>query len=324
MTFDELMETARSFQESRILLTAIELDVFTALGEGAAAPEAAARLGADPRATEMLLNALAALGTLTKRQGIFHNTPMTAQYLSDHSPASERAGLMHMAHLWDRWSALTEVVRTGKVSRRRRGKRWTQAFIAAMHRGARARASHVVQAVGVEGVKKMLDVGGGSGALSIAFAQAAPGLHAEVLDLPGVLPITRRHIREAGLSTRVKTRSGDLTADDLGRGFDLVLVSMICHMLGPDQNRDLFRRARQALAPGGRIAVQDFILDPDKTAPRMAAVFSLNMLTGTQAGASYSEPEYTAWLEEAGFKDVREIVLPMPSSLMVGSVETRS
>jgi len=322
MTFDELLEAARAFQESRILLTAVELDVFTALGEGAAAPEAAARLGADPRATEMLLNALVALGALTKEQGTFRNTPMTARRLSDQSPESERAGVMHMVHLWDRWSTLTEVVRTGRAPTRRpagaRTKKWTQAFIAAMHRGARARAPHVLQAVGVESVKRMLDIGGGSGALSIAFAQAAPELHAEVLDLPGVLPIARRHIREAGLSKRVTTRPGDLTAGAFGQGYDLALVSMICHMLSPDQNQDLFRRVWQALEPGGRLVVQDFLLQPDKTAPRMGAVFSLNMLTGTQAGASYSESEYAAWLEEAGFREVRRIRLPMPSGLMVG------
>jgi predicted O-methyltransferase YrrM len=321
MTFDELLETARGFQASRALLTAVELDVFTALGEGATAPEAAARLGADPRATEMLLNALAALGVLTKEHGVFHNTPMAAEYLSDQSPESERAAVLHTAHLWDRWSALTRVVRTGKPVGRRRGagaRQWTQAFIAAMHRGARARAPHLVQAVGVEGVRRMLDVGGGSGALSIAFAQAAPELRAEVLDLPEVLPITRRHIRAAGLSGRVTTRPGDLTADAFGQGYDLALVSMICHMLSPEQNRDLFRRVFQALAPGGRIVVQDFILNPDKTAPRMAALFSLNMLTGTEAGASYSEPEYAAWLEEAGFREVRKIALPIPSALMAG------
>jgi hypothetical protein len=89
-------------------------------------------------------------------------------------------------------------------------------------------------------------------------------------------------------------------------------------MLGPEGNLDLFRRAWRALAPGGRIVVQDFLLEPDKTAPPWAALFSLNMLVGTEQGASYSEPEYDQWLREAGFTQVRRVRLPEPAGLMVG------
>jgi SAM-dependent methyltransferase len=123
-----------------------------------------------------------------------------------------------------------------------------------------------------------------------------------------------------GLASRVATRVGDLRTDGLGEGFDLVLVSAICHMLGPDENRDLLRRCRQALAAGGRVVVQDFILEQDKTAPKMAAVFSLNMLVGTERGASYNESEYAAWLGEAGFREVHRIGLPGPSGLMIACV----
>ena len=88
-------------------------------------------------------------------------------------------------------------------------------------------------------------------------------------------------------------------------------------MLSEDENRDLLRRCRQALAPGGRLVVQDFILEPDKTAPRFAALFALNMLVGTRAGSSYSEPEYAAWLGEDGFREVRRVRLPGPADLMI-------
>jgi SAM-dependent methyltransferase len=166
----------------------------------------------------------------------------------------------------------------------------------------------------------MLDVGGGSAAYSIAFAQASGEIHAEVLDRPEVLDIARGHIDRADLAARVITRVGDLCTDDFGEGFDLVLVSAICHMLGPDENRDLLHRCYRALAPHGRVVIQDFILEEDKTAPRMAALFSLNMLVGTEGGASYNENEYAAWLGEAGFREVSRIRLPGPSGLMVGRV----
>jgi cyclopropane fatty-acyl-phospholipid synthase-like methyltransferase len=196
--------------------------------------------------------------------------------------------------------------------------RWTRSFIAAMHRNARERAPHVVRAIGTAGARRMLDVGGGSGAYSIAFAQASAELHAEVLDRPEVLEIAQGHIDRAGLAGRVTTRVGDLRTDDFGEGFDLVLVSAICHMLSPAENRDLLRRCYRALAPRGRVVIQDFILEEDKTAPKMAALFSLNMLVGTEGGASYNESEYAAWLGEAGFREAIRIRLPGPSGLMVG------
>jgi hypothetical protein len=89
-------------------------------------------------------------------------------------------------------------------------------------------------------------------------------------------------------------------------------------MFSEEQNREIFRRAHQALAPNGRLVVQDFILNPEKTGPQHAALFSLNMLVGTDAGASYSELEYTQWMRSAGFAEVCRIGLPGPSDLMVG------
>ena len=90
-------------------------------------------------------------------------------------------------------------------------------------------------------------------------------------------------------------------------------------MLGPAENQDLFRRCFAALGSGGQIVVQDFILKSDKTAPRQAALFALNMLVVTQKGANYSEDEYSTWLARAGFQDVRHVVLPGWTGLMIGA-----
>jgi predicted O-methyltransferase YrrM len=170
-------------------------------------------------------------------------------------------------------------------------------------------------------VRRMLDVGGGSGAYSIAFARANGDLTADLLDLAEVAPIAERHIAEAGLTGRVSTRVGDLRSDVLGREYDLVFVSAICHMLSPEENRDLLARCRAALIRGGTLVIQDFILEPDKTAPKSGALFALNMLVGTRAGSSYSVVEYTDWLEAAGFRDIRRVRLPGPAGLMVGARE---
>src|SRR5450759_2389973 len=277
----------------------------------------------DPRSTEMLLNALASLRLIVKHAGVFHNSPAAARYFTAGSRDNARPALLHTAHLWQRWSTLTDSVRAGTAVAHDeiagRGPDWTEAFIAAMHRNASERAPLVVRAVGAENVRRMLDVGGGSGAYSIAFAQANLALRADILDLATVEPIARRHIQDAAVADRVDVRAGDLRSGPLGEGYDLVFVSAICHMLSPGENLDLLRRCREALAPGGRVVIQDFILEADKTAPRFAALFALNMLVGTRDGASYSEPEYAGWLGEAGFREIRHARLPGITGLMIGS-----
>ena len=187
-----------------------------------------------------------------------------------------------------------------------------------MQRNAKDRAPLVVKALGTAGVRRILDLGGGSGAYSIAFAKASPDVQCEILDTPEVVPLTAEYVSQAGVSAQVSLRAGDMLQDDFGSGYDIIMLNAICHMFSEEQNRDIFRRARQALAPNGRLVVQDFILNPDKTGPQQAALFSLNMLVSTDAGASYSEVEYTRWMKAAGFTEVRRINLHGPSDLIVG------
>jgi cyclopropane fatty-acyl-phospholipid synthase-like methyltransferase len=165
----------------------------------------------------------------------------------------------------------------------------------------------------------MLDIGGGSGAYSIAFAKANPELRAEILDLASVVPLAQRYIDEADVAGRVVPRAGDLRAGGFGTGYDLVLISAICHMLGPEENRTLLAESFAALAPAGRVVVQDFVLDPDRTGPPQAALFALNMLVGTSNGDTYTEEEYASWLRDTGFVDIRRVNLPGPASLMIAA-----
>ena len=108
-----------------------------------------------------------------------------------------------------------------------------------------------------------------------------------------------------------------MRTDRFGQGYDLVLLSAIAHSLSPDENRDLLSRIYQALVPNGRLVLQDFILEPDKTSPNFATLFSLNMLVNTKGGASYSEPEYDLWLRSAGFRETERVRLPGPANLMI-------
>lgn len=316
---DEIRELTSAFMPSRTFLTAIELDIFTAVGTGASAAEAASKCGSNAKSTAMLLDALVALGLLKKADGRYSNSPMSARFLTEGSPDNARPTLLHGAHQWERWSALTHCVREGASIERKTGKEPDfKGMLAHTDRNARERAMMVMRAIG-NGVKRMLDVGGGSGAYSIAFAKANPELKAEVLDTPAVLPLTQEYIRRAGMEGRVCARAGDLRNDHFGQDYDLILLSSIAHAYTPEQNQDLMRRAHQALAPKGRLVLQDYILEADKTAPKAATLFSLNVLAGSEAGANYSEPEYEGWMRQAGFSEVKRVRLPGPITLMVAT-----
>ena len=306
---------------ARCLLTALELDVFSAIGNGADAGQVSASIQADPRATAMLLNAMVGMGLLTKNGETFHNTADSAHFFDHASADCTREGLLHIADIWWTWSNLTESVRRGTrvPVEQSSSSEWTRNFIAGMQHNARQRAPLLVKAAGTEGVSQILDLGGGSGIYSIAFAKSSPQIHCEILDLPQVVPLTAGYIEQAGCASQITIRAGNMLHDDLGNDFDLVLLNAICHMFSAAENQQLFRRIRKALAPGGRLVVQDFILTPDKTGPIHAALFSLNMLVGTAGGESYSESEYVAWMEAAGFANIHRIDLPGPSDLIVGS-----
>lgn len=317
-----ILETASAFQKSRVLLTAYELDLFTVLENGnKSSDEVAHALGTAERATDRLLNALCALGLLEKRMGRFSNTPLASRFLVRGRP-DHLAGLMHSAHLWDTWSTLTEAVRHGRCVTARpideRGAGWLSAFIAAMHWRARQHASGVVALLDLSEVSRALDVGGGSGAYGMAFVRAKPEIRAVVFDLPNVIPLTQEYIRQGGLRGRVETVTGDYEVDALGSGFDLVFLSAIVHSNSPAQNRDLIRKCAEALNPFGQLAIQDFIMDEDRTAPSFGALFALNMLVGTEAGDTYTESELRQWMEEAGLCRLARKDTPFGTSLLVG------
>jgi (2Fe-2S) ferredoxin/ubiquinone/menaquinone biosynthesis C-methylase UbiE len=316
---DDITDMIRGFMASRAVLTALELDLFTAVGNGGTAMQIAGKIQCAVRATEMLLNALVALKLLEKREGNYTNSPVAARFFVEGTPDSARTGQLHMANLWKRWSSLTEAMQAGTSVTARSSDVSVKPFIAAMDVNARGRARAVAQAVQLNGEKHMLDLGGGSGAYSIAFAKAAPRLKSEIVDLADVLSITEEHIRKAGLDDRITTRPGDMLTVPLEAGkYDLVLLSAICHMFSPEENQQLLERAYNALAPHGRLIISDFVLDADKTAPRFAALFSLNMLVGTRSGASYSEPEYTEWMKHAGFAEAKRVRMPGPANLVIG------
>jgi SAM-dependent methyltransferase len=317
-----IRELAMGFQSSRVLLTSIELRVFSLIGDaGLTSAEVAGRAATHPRATDRLLNGLCAMRLLVKRDGRFYNTPESRRYLDDSSP-EYAAGLGHTASMWHSWSGLTDAVREGRPALRAaindRGDAWLKPFIAAMHYRAAQQAPAVAALLGLEGVRRVLDVGGGSGAFAMAFAKRQPGLAAVVFDLPNVLPLTRAYVDEAGLAGRVTTAVGDYLVDPLPQGFDLVFLSAVVHSNSPEQNAALLRSCAAALNPGGRVAVADWVMDDDRVTPPGGAFFALNMLVATDHGDTFTEGEIRAWMAGAGLAPGPRIETGSGTSIVIG------
>jgi hypothetical protein len=309
---------ARAFQETRVLLSGAELDLFTLLAPAPlAAAEVAARVGADVAALTVLLDALAAIGLVVKRDGAYQTEASAAELLAADRPGSVLAMVLHSANLWGRWSALTRVV-AGPQPDARMDASWQRSFIGAMHAVASPLAPHIVELVGAGASRRLLDVGGASGTYTLAFLAASPDLRATLFDLPPVIEIARGRLADAGVLDRVTLVPGDFYKDSLPSGHDLVFVSAIIHQNAPPANVALFRKAFAALVPGGRIVVRDHVLSPDRTQPKSGALFAVNMLVAERGGNSYTFDEIRAALAEAGFIGVR---LLHPDTHMDGLVE---
>jgi SAM-dependent methyltransferase len=306
-----IREFAASFQKSRILLSGFELDIFTNIEDtGTSVAQVAGSLHLDEHACERLLNALASLGFLRKQSHLYYNTEASFTFLSKKSP-EYLGGLMHSNHLWNTWSNLTHVVKTGKSAHpaeiNDRGEDWLFPFINAMHDRAKKQAPAQVANIDLSNVKSVLDIGGGSGAFSMAFVSRKPEIEATVFDLPNVVPITRKFLEKEGFADRIKTYAGDYTSDNLPAGFDLVFLSAIIHSNSLDVNSDLIKKCYGSLNRNGRIVIQDWIMNNERTQPVGGAIFAINMLVGTEAGDCFTEEEVAKMLTDAGFTNISRL-----------------
>lgn len=308
-TPDGILGLAWGFLGARVLLSAAELDLFTLLSDRwLSAEQVAGARGAELRGTAILLDALASLELLEKRDATFHAPEAVARLLSSGSPDSVLAMILHAGSMWTRWSALTSVVRDGRTptaSPRMFDPREQEHFIAAMHVVGRGLASSVAAALDLSAARRLLDVGGASGTYAQAFLERNPELQATVFDLAPVIEMARVRLQQAGLSSRVTLVAGDFYRDELPGGHDVALLSAIIHQNSPEQNLALYRKIHRALEPGGRLVVRDHVMSPDRTRPPRGALFAVNMLVATPGGGTYSFAEIRDELAAAGFESVQ-------------------
>lgn len=317
-----IREIAYSFRQSRILLTAFELGIFSFLDEQKlSAEELAKQINTDSRATDRLMNALCGMGFLAKDNGTFSTTGLSSKFLVEGKP-DFMGGLYHTNSLWDTWNYLTESVKEGTShigdQNKKEKDEWVEAFISAMHYRGVKQARQLAKMLDLSDTQKMLDIGGGSAAFSMEFVKNNPSMKAVVLDLPHVIPLTKKYVSENGLTNNFDFIEGNYLTADPGNGYDLIFLSAIVHINSYNQNKELVKKCVDALNDNGRVIISDFIMDEDRTKPVYGAFFSLNMLVGTACGDTYTEKEMREWFRSAGLSDIERKSTGFGADLMVG------
>lgn len=319
------------YRTSKVLFVAHELGIFEALeGQVRTAESLAGELRCDARALELLMRALGGIGVLEPRDGGFTN----AAAASKHLVKGREQYLGHIYRfqnmLWECWSNLETVVRTGRSWKRledlledpdgtfaREYSRGLRAFSAAPARA-------VASLLGTEPIGTLLDVGGGHAAYSLSLLTAHPELEATLLDLPSVITVAEELTCDHPHRNRLHLRPGNYVTDELGDScFDLILMSHITHDEPPAVVQALVQRAARALRPGGRLAIHDWVVDESGCLPLAASLFSVAMMVYTHGGQTYKKSEYLAFFQAAGLSLVQDqLVLPdevrTPTQLLVG------
>ena len=323
ITEETILELARGFMASRVLLSGAELDLFTMLAkEPLAAEEIAATTRTKLRGIVILLDALSALGFLEKRDGRYHTEPSVTPLLSATGPDTILPMVLHMATVWQNWSQITDIV-LGKTAPDLKTKGslaegHRKAFIGAMHVVASKAAPEVVDAINPGQACRLLDVGGGSGTYTLAMLRAMPEMNATLFDLPPVIEMARDRVQAAGMLDRVELVVGDFYKDELPPGHDLALLSAIIHQNSYEQNEALYGKIYRALGSGGRIVIRDHVMSADRTHPLEGALFAMNMLAGTEGGRTYTFDEIKEGLTAAGFTRINLVQTKGMFSLVEG------
>lgn len=300
------------YWETKILLTAVRLDVFSALnGKVKTASEIADRIGAHEPTLTLLLNALVALRLLGKEEAVYQNTSTAEKHLVRHSPHYIGHLLLLHDSEWNNWGKLEETIRTGRrmVDRHvfETDPELGGNVLAVLHRIGQQSGPDFAKRLKLSGPVRMLDLGGGAGTNAIAFCQVYPELTATVFDLPSTLRLTERTVKDAGMDGRIALLPGNFNKDPLGGPYDFVLMSDILHYQTGASNEAIVKKVFDHLSPGGRLIIKDRFLNESATGPAWTTAFAVHILVNTQEGGCYKTADAMRWMTNAGFTSVDEL-----------------
>ena len=308
-TFDEFRDAITTYRLPRVLIAAIELNLFTAIGTDAwTIADLARDMKVSERGLAILCRNLAMVGLLKKQGETYRNSRLGATALNAQHPGYRGDYLRLMTNHWADWGRLLESVKTGlpldldepeEPDYRRR-------FSWAMHQRTLETAPKIAAQIDLRGVRTLLDLGGGPGTYAMAFLARNPALRATVCDRPAALDVAKEIALTHKAGARLSYLPLDVIVEDIPGTYDVIWYSNVLHIYSPQENQAVFRRAAAALNPGGRLLIQDaFLHDRDGLFPEEASLFAVSMLLFTERGNTYTAADTKAWLADTGFERIK-------------------
>jgi hypothetical protein len=323
-----LLELATGYQRSRTLFALVDFALPTLLaGRSLPLEEVARHLGLHPLATDRLLNACVALGLLERDEGRFRNTALAEQFLVRGTPA-------YLGDLFARYDRMSYFVWSDLPKRLREWKPGEtdedvpddddqgQSSMRAQHGLARLVGQALAERFDFSPYQSLLDLGGGSGAMSLSICAEHEHMRAVVFDLPETAPLAGEYVREAGLEGRIRVEGGNFKESRLPTGFDVALLANLLSVSSEETNRELLARIHEQLPEGGAVILSGWILDEGRVSPLIPVLFCLEDISWAAADVERSAPTYERWLADAGFVEVERDAYCPPWSMIVGRKRT--
>jgi len=312
-----------------ILEAAVRHGVFDLLDEGPrTVEETAAATKTLVRGLRAVMNALVGMELLARDdRGRYSLTPESAAFLVSTKPAFHGGVVRHASRtLIPNWLHLDEVVRTGQPSRlanrEQEGAEFFRDFVEDLFPISYQAATVLADVLNIAqaaGPVRVLDLGAGSGAWGIALAGKSEQVTVTAVEWSEVAPVTRKVAARHGLEDRFRFVEGDLLEVDFGGDYAVCTIGHILHSEGEQRSRELLDKVFATLAPGGTVAIAEFVVDEDRRGPLPSLIFAVNMAVNTEQGDVFSFAQMSGWLEEAGFENVRQQDAPGPSPLILAT-----
>lgn len=326
LTPERIMQFAWGYAPTLVIEAAVQHGIFDLLDTQPLTPaQVAAKSGTSLRGARAILDVLVSIQLLARKGERFVITPESSAFLVSTKPSFYGMLYRHISgQLLPSWIQLNDVVRTGrpaaKVNNRKQGPKFFADFVESLFPLSFPAASALGEHLGIAKIKapvSVLDIGAGSGVWGISIAKQSPHVRIRAVDWPEVLKVTRRVAGRHGVTNRLTTAAGDFFEADFGKGHRLATIGHILHSEGRERSQRLLKKVYNALAPGGTVAIQEFVPNNDRTGPPNALIFAVNMLVNTEAGDTFTFEEMSQWLRKAGFKNPRLLDVPSVSPLVL-------
>ncbi|HEY1788100.1 MAG TPA: methyltransferase [Verrucomicrobiae bacterium] len=323
---DRIMQFAWGYAPTLAIEAAVRHGMFDTLDKGPlTTAELARKTGASVRGVGAIVDLLVSIQLLQRKGKRVGLTAESSTFLVSTKPGFYGALYRHISdQLLPNWLQLTDIVKTGKPAKRvnhhHDGAEFFANFVESLFPLSFPAATALGKHLGIaksRGPVSVLDIGAGSGVWGIGLAKQSPHVRIHAVDWPQVLEVTRRVAGKHGLADRLTTAAGDFFDADFGAGHRLATIGHILHSEGRDRSRRLLKKVFDALAPGGTVAVQEFVPDENRSGPPSALIFAVNMLVNTEAGDTFTFKEMSGWMREAGFKNPRLLKVPSVSPLVL-------